>query len=1001
MVAHAMNRDAGPAVDVPMERIEFYRHGMALLPRYGDRSAGVSMLVSNGNDLSALRFCTCAAGRAKTCDHLLEAVRIAAALGKSNAGDLDTRFRSGVWFALAGVLAAGEKVTPDAVQIEGLPTDDGRGLRVHSPARNDMAVFFPPREAMDRFLGRCGNRPKIERHGHRGLVLQRLAQLTLSANERIMASRGIRSRIQGIEQSFWFFAMYHHFLEYGENKVRFRIDLEPHAKRCVLGAVTPEGTPVFDINVRCQDLDGILAWASRWAPDSPVPAVHPLPLQQMLYVDLTPERGLEVTPLFVLAEPEKTPYRVSKQQVEALRCGDLVYLEHLDVFTRIAPLSEEHSARWQEKMVVKRDRVPAFLDQFRTAMENGPYLVSDAVKALRIFDRYSLSTISVDDVFQDGLGLSANYQFGAGTLSLGKILRAKKKKKRFLETTQGWVDLTSKHLDGFDAIIDFTEKPEIDTPLRLTPLEVFRLQAAHDQAPDVVGAKDRLDIFNKMLSRTAQRALPELRGLKATLRGYQQNGVGWLWFLYENRLGGLLCDDMGIGKTHQAMALMVAIAACGMPAAPFLVICPTTVISHWRQKLERYAPDLSVGVYHGPGRDFNATVAGSRVVITSYGLLRRDIERFSTITYPLVVFDEIQHIKNPGTQAYQAAEVLPSDVKLGLTGTPVENSLLDLKALMDIVLPGYFIGRKRFEQRYANKSSQGMFAFRNKELQRLIRPFTLRRLKASVLKELPDKIEDIASCRLAGEQVKQYREAVATRGRSIIETLRDAERQVPYMHVFALLNYLKQICDHPALLTTPAGSYNSCRSGKWELFKELLGEALDSGQKVVVFTQFLGMVKMMEDYLSDLGVGHVSLTGATTDRGKVISTFNADARCRVFVGSLKAGGTGIDLVAGSVVIHYDRWWNAAKEDQATDRVHRIGQRRGVQVFKLVTEGTLEERISGMIEKKRHLAENVLQEDDPSVMKSFSRREIIDMLSMAVPEAEDEDDGDTLPTGHAG
>jgi SNF2 family DNA or RNA helicase len=214
-----------------------------------------------------------------------------------------------------------------------------------------------------------------------------------------------------------------------------------------------------------------------------------------------------------------------------------------------------------------------------------------------------------------------------------------------------------------------------------------------------------------------------------------------------------------------------------------------------------------------------------------------------------------------------------------------------------------------------------------------------------------------------------------------VKVLREASQPVPYLHIFALLGLLKQICNHPALVEGTVKDFSRYKSGKWELFIELLSESLDSGQKVVVYSQYLKMLDIMESYLTERKVEFAKLTGASRNRGDIIDRFNTDAGCRVFLGSLKAGGVGIDLVAASVVIHYDRWWNAAREDQATDRVHRIGQRRGVQVFKLVTLGTLEEKIAAIIEKKRNLMNGVVKEDDPGLLKSFTRQQLLDMLSI--------------------
>lgn len=483
-----------------------------------------------------------------------------------------------------------------------------------------------------------------------------------------------------------------------------------------------------------------------------------------------------------------------------------------------------------------------------------------------------------------------------------------------------------------------------------------------------------------MLELKPARLLPALGGLTSPLRSYQKLGVEWLLFLFENGLGGLLCDDMGMGKTHEVMGLMVALREKGRLKKPFLVVCPTTVLSHWQGKISVHAPALKGAVFHGGQRDLEKTLRDSDVLITSYGILRRDIELLKKIPFPLAVFDEIQNVKNPQTLAYEAARNLQATVKIGLTGTPIENKLGELKALFDLTVPGYLGTDEKFSSRYGESIELNPAGERPKALARLISPFTLRRLKKTVLEELPAKIEDIRTCALSDDQIKLYRDAISSRGKELVEAIKRREKAIPYMHIFALLTLLKQICNHPALVERKLEDFEKYQSGKWELFKELITESLESGQKVVVYSQFLGMIQIIENFLQGLGIDFVTLTGASRKRGEIISRFNEDPACRIYVGSLKAGGTGIDLVAASVVIHYDRWWNAAKEDQATDRVHRIGQRRGVQVFKLVTEGTLEEKISALIARKRKLMDNIIREDDPGLLKSFSREELLEMLS---------------------
>jgi SNF2 family DNA or RNA helicase len=575
------------------------------------------------------------------------------------------------------------------------------------------------------------------------------------------------------------------------------------------------------------------------------------------------------------------------------------------------------------------------------------------------------------------------YGFGNSLLSLHEILQAKKEGQRYIATAEGWVDCQSSGLEGITDPSTINRLDSKKDRIKFSRMDLLRLKATATSPLRIIGKGEKAAFLQKLMDARPSSPLPALRGMTSTLRPYQRIGVEWILFLHENGLGGLLCDDMGLGKTHQIMAFMVFLKEHRRVKRPFLVVCPTTVLSHWDNKIREHAPALKTEFYYGGQRDLQSIIKGNHVLLTSYGILRRDIEELKQVRFSLAVFDEIQHIKNSQTLAHQAAREIDTSMKIGLTGTPIENALVELKALMDQMVPGYLGTDEYFLRRYVESDPSGVggaLSPRKEELSRLIGPFVLRRLKKTVLKELPQKIEDVRTCRLSEDQVRLYRDAIASRGKGLREELAKEGEPVPYMHIFALLNLLKQICDHPLLLNGKADGHEHYESGKWELFKELLAESLDSGQKVVIYSQYLGMIKIIEQYLRKLSTGFVTLTGANRNRGAIVSRFNDDPDCRVYVGSLKAGGMGIDLVAASVVIHYDRWWNAAKEDQATDRVHRIGQRRGVQVFKLVTEGTLEEKISAIIEKKKKLMESVVREDDPGLLKTFSREELIEMLS---------------------
>jgi SNF2 family DNA or RNA helicase len=616
--------------------------------------------------------------------------------------------------------------------------------------------------------------------------------------------------------------------------------------------------------------------------------------------------------------------------------------------------------------------------------EEAALVVEDPMSDLRIFFDYDYIEVLADESGEDSHSLEVRYGFEGEEVSLRELLRAKRAGLPYLETPSGWIDLNAPAFRSLGTLskrkgLIQQDRGRNDQRLRLSSAELLRLQASSSKPLRVEGSEESSAFIKRFLDLRPAEPLTIPVGLKSHLRPYQKLGLEWLKFLYENQLAGLLCDDMGLGKTHQAMGLMVVLREQLGVTAPFLVVCPRTVISHWRNKMRDYAPGLRTVQYHGPQRDLDRALGEGDVVLTSYGVLRNDVAKLEPTVWGLVVMDEVQQIKNRATLGYRAARSIKARMKLGLTGTPIENSLVELKALFDLTLPGYLGSEEVFREKFEPGPDGEADDWQLAHLRRLTSPFILRRLKTAVLDELPEKIEDVRTCRLSEEQLHLYRETISSKGVALMEKLRNDSEPLPYIHIFALLNLLKQICDHPALALNDIDSYRSHESSKWDLFEELLDESLESGQKVVVFTQYLGMISIMEQHLEQLGVEYVTLTGASRHRGDIVDRFNDDEDCRVFLGSLKAGGTGIDLVGGSVVIHYDRWWNAAREDQATDRLYRIGQKRVVQVFKLIAEETLEERIASIIDSKRRLMSTVVQADDPKLNKIFTREELIELL----------------------
>ena len=840
-----------------------------------------------------------------------------------------------------------------------------------------------------RFFERCESTSHDDGIPNRAWALSRLAVMTQTDNEKNMNARGFKTRKQTLEESFWFKCAYHGFREFGEGASQnggctFEPAISGTSGTFTVSCLASDGAPLLRLAIPRNKVKSVLSTFQDLLPNQHALAIHPIPLKSIFKISRNTELDLEIKPQIQLIQENGEKNFFEKKDFEKFTYGLLVYIKEMGIMAQLEQPGKSRKFRAPEKMVLKKSQVPVFLEEYEEDLKEGPFRLDDTVKGLKIFKSFDRIKITPESLDRDWYWLSIQYGFGNQTISLTEILKAKSAGQRYIGSKSGWIDCASKAFQSLDGILESVQIENIsDTKERIkfSRLDLFRLQAQIREPLTVEGDDEPVSLLKKMLALKPAAPLPKTAGLRSTLRNYQELGVEWIHFLFQNGFGGLLCDDMGLGKTHEVMAFMVGLLEQKKPREPFLVVCPTTVLSHWKNIVRKYAPILKPVIYHGTQRDLGQALNEHQLILTSYGILRRDMEILETLNFSVAVFDEIQNLKNPQTQLYQSARKIHAHMKLGLTGTPIENRLGELKALMDLTLPGYLGKDADFEAHYVKPIENHGDEGKKAQLSNLISPFALRRKKESVLHDLPEKIEDMRTCTLSEDQVKLYRDAVSSRGKDLLKHLKEEGKTVPYIHIFALLNLLKQICNHPSLVEGNIDDYQNLKSGKWDLFQELLDESLQSGQKVVIYSQFLGMIGIMEKYLTEKGIDFVSLTGKTGNREKVIDRFNRDPVCRVFVGSLKAGGVGIDLVAASVVIHYDRWWNAAREDQATDRVHRIGQKRGVQVFKLVTEGTLEEKIAAVILKKRNLMDSVVEESDPGVMKSFTRDELIDLLAI--------------------
>lgn len=574
-------------------------------------------------------------------------------------------------------------------------------------------------------------------------------------------------------------------------------------------------------------------------------------------------------------------------------------------------------------------------------------------------------------------------------LSLGETelteaeFRALAKLKSPLVQIRGqWVTLDAEQID---AAIQFWEKHQLEGEMGL--LEAMRLglggEAEAGGLPiDGIESDDWLKAWLEKFNQSEKlEVLPQPEGLIGQLRPYQQYGYSWLAFLRQWGMGACLADDMGLGKTIQTISLLLhekemrtpfeQQQAGRIPSAPTLLIAPTSVVTNWEREIGRFAPGLQTYIHRGAdrlrGREFLEAIKGRDVVLTSYPVARLDAESIQSIQWLAVILDEAQNIKNPETKQTQVIRKIDAEFRIALTGTPVENRLSELWSIMHFLNPGYLGARKTFRENFALPIERYQDKAALEQLKTLTAPFILRRVKTDprVISDLPEKVETKVYCTLTEEQATLY-EAVV---QDVMKRIEEEDGMQRRGLVLSMLMQLKQICNHPVqyLHQSGKGALEEAaldnRSGKLERLGELLEEILADGDRALIFTQFAEMGEMLSRYLPRaFGAATQFLHGGTPAKARdaMVKRFQEDSSAPpVFILSLKAGGTGLNLTRANHVFHFDRWWNPAVEDQATDRAFRIGQKRNVQVHKFVTTGTLEEMIDDMIESKKGLAQAVV------------------------------------------
>ncbi len=580
--------------------------------------------------------------------------------------------------------------------------------------------------------------------------------------------------------------------------------------------------------------------------------------------------------------------------------------------------------------------------------------------------------------------LELNLTYGDVTKEeLKSLFRAYRLKKKFFRLSDGsFIDLESDELNELNGILDdlniSAKEIEKKDVLQVSKGLALFADRIFDEGRFTVTKNEEFRnlVDNVLNSSNKDYEVPE--EINAKLRPYQIVGYKWLMNLAANGLGGILADDMGLGKTLQAIVYITQMKKMN-PGSQFLIVCPTSVVYNWFDEFETFSPTLKCRIIEGAPQDREDAIKtgdGYDVLITSYPLIRRDISAYDDKKFNTIFLDEAQFIKNAASVNAKSVKSLQAEHRFALTGTPIENSLSELWSIFDYIMPFYLLSYTKFITKYekpVSKGDENVKAVLNKR----ILPFVMRRMKKDVLTELPDKIEEKMIAELNFEQKNLYLSYLESVKGDLRQELLNEGINASRFQILAALTRLRQICCHPS---TFLENYEG-GSGKLDLFKEVVPNLIENGHRILVFSQFTSMLEIIRKSLDEMGYSYFYLDGGTkkSERVDYVKAFNAGER-QLFLISLKAGGTGLNLTGADTVIHFDPWWNPAVEDQATDRAHRIGQKSVVEVIKLITKGTIEEKIYKLQNKKKELSESIISTKEVFI-NSLTKEEIMELFSL--------------------
>lgn len=697
------------------------------------------------------------------------------------------------------------------------------------------------------------------------------------------------------------------------------------------------------------------------------------PMKLQLIIDKH-KKGLSIDVKFIYSEYEVRP----QEEIE----GDKFILREYEKEQFVLKLLEDSGFYHKDKFIMEdEDKIYTFAkDVAPTLTQLGDVYYTNEVKSL-----FDIKTPSYKTALKSIRGNLLEIDVEIDNLDevmVEKVLKAVREKKRYFRLKDGsFISLEDEKTKDFGKVLENIDRDELDRDtLTISKYKMMGIMQKFDNKESfpIEDIGELKDLVDNVVNFPKNRLTPPI-SLAKILRNYQVTGFKWLKVLGDNGLGGILADDMGLGKTLQAISFILSNKGT-KENLPSLVVAPSTLVYNWEREIKKFAPSLLVQSVEGDKKlreEKIKDIPKYDVIITSYPLLRNDIDFYKEFDFYSCILDEAQHIKNPNSITANSVKKIKAYTRFALTGTPIENSPGELWSIFDFVMPGYLGSYKKFEEDFQKPIMNGSIKVLER-LKQLISPFILRRSKEQVLKELPEKIVTTIPVDLTASQQRLYKAYLFKIKEELEDRIETEGFEKSRMHIFTGLLRLRQICCHPKVFVE---NYNGS-SGKIEALKEILGDMVAAGHRILIFSQFTSMLEIIKNLLKKMNIPYSYLDGGTkvTERKKIVDEFN-EGKSDVFLLSLKAGGVGLNLTSADTVIHFDPWWNPAVEKQASDRVHRIGQKRKVHVIRLIAKGTVEERIDELQKMKRELADSVI-EDGEILLNTLSRDEILELFSVS-------------------